>query len=65
MEAMRHQGKRNDLMTEEDMEQEKDAGGMKMVGEKNGDSERTVRRYIRLTYLLKDLLNFDVLIIKQ
>ncbi len=30
---------------------------MKKVGEKNGDSERTVRRYIRLTYLLKDLLN--------
>lgn len=56
-EAMRHQGKRNDLMTEADMELEKDTGGMKKVGEKNGDSERTVRRYIRLTYLLKDLLN--------
>ena len=55
-EAMRHQGKRNDLMTEEDMDQEKGSGGMKNVGEKNGDSERTVRRYIRLTYLLKDLL---------
>ena len=54
---MRHQGKRNDLMTEADMELEKDTGGMKKVGEKNGDSERTVRRYIRLTYLLKDLLN--------
>ena len=56
-EAMRHQGKRNDLMTEADMELEKDTGCMKKVGEKNGDSERTVRRYIRLTYLLKDLLN--------
>lgn len=56
-EAMRHQGKRNDLMTEADMELEKDTGGMKKVGEKNGDSERTVRRYIRLTYLRKDLLN--------
>lgn len=56
-EAMRHQGKRNDLMIEADMELEKDTGGMKKVGEKNGDSERTVRRYIRLTYLRKDLLN--------
>lgn len=56
-EAMRHQGKRNDLMTEDDMAQEKEPGGMKKVGEKNGDSERTVRRYIRLTYLRKELLN--------
>ena len=30
--------------------------GMKAVGEKNGDSERTVRRYIRLTYLMQELL---------
>lgn len=49
-EALRHQGKRSDLFAEE-------GKGMATVGEKSGDSERTVRRYIRLTYLEKDLLD--------
>lgn len=53
--ALRHQGKRNDL-AEENLEDAIKAGGMKAVGEKNGDSERTVRRYIRLTYLMQELL---------
>lgn len=55
-EAARQQGKRTDLQidTEEDMENET-AGGMKSVGD--GDSVRTVRRYIRLTYLIKELLD--------
>lgn len=48
-EALRHQGKRNDLLEEPEE-------GMSELGQKNGDSERTVRRYIRLTYLLPELL---------
>ncbi|MBO5486320.1 MAG: ParB/RepB/Spo0J family partition protein [Eubacterium sp.] len=57
-EAARQQGKRTDLQTdtEEDMEDEAE-GGMKSVGDKNGDSVRTVRRYIRLTYLVNELLD--------
>uniref|UniRef100_UPI003FF11ABB ParB/RepB/Spo0J family partition protein n=1 Tax=Roseburia sp. TaxID=2049040 RepID=UPI003FF11ABB len=48
--ALRHQGKRNDLQqNEEDL-------GMKAVGKKNRDSVRTVQRYIRLTYLSQELL---------
>lgn len=50
-EALRHQGKRTDL------EQAPDAGGMSAVGEKNGDGARTVQRYIRLTYLIKEFLD--------
>lgn len=56
-EALRHQGKRTDLLLSEDMENEEKAiGGMNAVGEKSGDSVRTVQRYIRLTYLIPDLL---------
>lgn len=57
-EAARQQGKRTDLQTdtEADLEDELQ-GGMKSVGDKNGDSVRTVRRYIRLTYLLNELLD--------
>ena len=50
--ALRHQGKRNDL------QQNEDDLGMKAVGKKNGDSVRTVQRYIRLTYLSKELLQY-------
>lgn len=49
-EALRHQGKRNDL-------QEESSEGMNELGQKNGDSLRTVQRYIRLTYLLPELLD--------
>lgn len=43
MDALKHQGK-------------KGAKTAKEVGEKAGDSERTVQRYIRLTYLIPELL---------
>lgn len=49
--AIRRQGKRSDLMPERIPE-----AGMDSVGKKNGDSARTVQRYIRLTYLEKELL---------
>lgn len=55
-EALRKQGKRNDLISEERPEDAIKAGGMKVIGEENGDSERTVRRYIRLTFLTQELL---------
>jgi len=46
-EAMRHQGKKNAENT----------ATAKLVGEGNGDSERTVHRYIQLTNLIPELLN--------
>lgn len=52
-EALRHQGKRKDLMPEEEAEK---PDGMKAVSEKDGDSIRTIQRYIRLTYLNRELL---------
>lgn len=51
-EALRHQGRRNDLMDEKAM-----SVGMNSIGETNGDSVRTVQRYIRLTYLKEELLD--------
>lgn len=53
-EALRRQGKRTDLLPGE--EQDTGGGGMHSVGEKNGDGVRTVQRYIRLTYLIPELL---------
>lgn len=52
-EARRHQGKRTDLSGEDAAA---DQGGMKGIGVKNGDSVSTVKRYIRLTYLIPDFL---------
>lgn len=57
-EALRRQGKRTDLLRNEEMKDAaKDNGGMNVVGEKNGDGVRTVQRYIRLTYLIPELLD--------
>jgi len=53
MEAMRRQGKRNDLTSGQN--------GPKLtaelIGEETGDSVRQVKRYIRLTELIPDLLD--------
>lgn len=43
MDALKHQGRRGTNTTQE-------------IGEKTGDNERTVQRYIRLTYLIPELL---------
>lgn len=43
MDALKHQGRRGANTTQE-------------IGEKTGDNERTVQRYIRLTYLIPELL---------
>lgn len=48
MDALKHQGVKDANGKEEETAQ--------LVGEKAGDSGRTVQRYIRLTYLLKELL---------
>ncbi len=53
-EARKHQGKRTDLLTEDELAA--DSGGIKGIGEKNGDSVSTVKRYIRLTYLIPEFL---------
>lgn len=51
--ALRHQGKRNDLTGEAETEEGMAAVSGKGLG---SDSVRTVQRYIRLTYLLDELL---------
>lgn len=51
-EAMRCQGKRTDLPEDD----EKKRAGIKEVGSENKDSLATVKRYIRLTYLIPDLM---------
>ena len=53
LEAMKHQGKRNDLTS--------DRVGLKLavkeIGAQNSDSQTQVKRYIRLTYLAKPILD--------
>lgn len=53
-EAQKRQGKRNDLP--EDAEEGNIVDGMQGISEESGKSVRTVQRYIRLTFLSKDLL---------
>lgn len=54
-EAQKHQGKRNDLHG--DAEGGCEAGGMQGISKEGGESVRTVQRYIRLTYLMPELLD--------
>lgn len=51
-EALNHRGKRNDLLPEA----EKSAYSAEAIGKNTGESARTIQRYIRLTYLIEDLL---------
>jgi ParB family chromosome partitioning protein len=53
LEAMNRQGQRTDLTSTQDVSKFRTN---ELVGEANGDSRETVRRYIRLTYLLPELL---------
>ena len=52
LEALKHQGKRSDLTSAQI--------GLKLsteiIGEQNGDSRNQVKRYIRLTHLIPDIL---------
>ena len=55
LEAIKHQGKRNDLTLRPFVEKLNSAD---LIGKEFGDSGRKVQRYIRLTELIPELLNF-------
>lgn len=59
LEAMRRQGKRTDLTSTPVVEKlkGKDALSSAIIGKAAGDSYEQVRRYIRLTYLLPEILD--------
>ena len=54
LEALKRQGKRNDLTSTPLVSKLR---ANEAVGSESGDSREQVRRYIRLTFLIKDLLN--------
>ena len=60
LEAMKHQGKRIDLLEDETstpmVEKLKGKTSVGMLGEQNNESAEQIRRYIRLTYLIPELL---------
>ena len=58
MEAMSRQGKRTDLTSRPDDDKSNSKRTGEMIGDVAGESERTVQRYIRLTYLIPELLQF-------
>ena len=58
MDAMSRQGKRTDLTSRPDGDKSNSKRTGEMIGDVAGESERTVQRYIRLTYLIPELLQF-------
>ena len=56
LEAMKRQGQRADLTSDPMGWKSKGAESAAIVGEKNGDGQTQVRRYIRLTNLIPDIL---------
>lgn len=56
LEAMKRQGHRTDLTSDPMGWKSKGAESAAIVGEKNGDGQTQVRRYIRLTNLIPDIL---------
>jgi len=66
LEALNHQGKRNDLTSVEIAQKFQSKTSRQIVAEQVGESEDKVRRYIRLTYLIPELLDYvDNSIIKD
>jgi len=66
LEALNHQGKRNDLTSVEFAQKLQTKTSRQIVAEQVGESEDKVRRYIRLTYLIPELLDYvDNSIIKD
>ena len=66
LEALNHQGKRNDLTSVEIAQKLQTKTSRQIVAEQVGESEDKVRRYIRLTYLIPELLDYvDNSIIKD
>lgn len=56
LDAMKHQGKRIDLTSNQVGWKYGNKETAQIIGEQNGDSQTQVRRYIRLTYLVVELL---------
>ena len=60
LEAMRHQGKRVDLLEDETstpmVKKLKGKTSVRLLGEQNNESAEQIRRYIRLTHLIPELL---------
>ena len=60
LEAMKHQGQRVDLLENETstpmVEKLKGKTSVSIIGEQNNESAEQIRRYIRLTYLIPELL---------
>lgn len=56
LDAMKHQGKRTDLTSNQFGRKLNNAETAQIIGDENGDSQSQVRRYIRLTYLIPELL---------
>lgn len=58
VEAMRRQGKRNDLTSVQNGQKLEGRVSREIVAKEVGESSQQVRRYIRLTELIPDLLNY-------
>ena len=56
-EALKEQGKRNDLTSGQPVPKSDDNRTMSVIGENVGESYKTVQRYIRLTNLIPELLD--------
>jgi ParB family chromosome partitioning protein len=56
MEAIKHQGKRTDLTSGQVGQKSESSLSSKLIAQQTGDSSRNVHRYIRLTYLIPELL---------
>lgn len=56
-EALNHQGKRNGTTLGQIVPKPDDARSTAIIGEQVGESYKTVQRYIRLTYLIPELLD--------
>ncbi|MBQ7499540.1 MAG: ParB/RepB/Spo0J family partition protein [Clostridia bacterium] len=58
MEALKRQGQRTDLTCRPVVDKLDDRRSGEIIGEDAGESERTIQRYIRLTYLVQELQDF-------
>lgn len=56
LDAMKHQGQRTDLTSNPQGRKLVNKETAQIVGEENGNSQTQVRRYVRLTYLVPELL---------
>lgn len=58
LEAMKRQGQRNDLTSVQIAQKLKGKTSREILAEQEGESQDTIRRYVRLTYLIPELLQF-------